>query len=79
MDVENVAPHYEITVQRWLARFRARSGSLDPERYDRRFIRMWEYYFGCCIAGCRASDSAVYQVLFTKAHSDPTRIPLHRV
>jgi hypothetical protein len=51
--------------------------TLDPNRYDAVFQRMWEYYLCCGIAAARASDAAVYQVLF---HNDRAGdIPLKRV
>src|SRR5215471_6717812 len=61
----------------WLARFQQKRSTLDPNRYDAVFQRMWEYYLSCGIAAARASDAAVYQVLF---HNDWSGdIPLKRV
>ncbi len=77
LDVENIVRHYGYTVSCWLERFRRNRHRLDRDRYDERFNRMWEYYFACGIAAARASDSAVYQVLFTKDCAAP--LPLHRV
>ena len=45
--------------------------------YDDRFVRMWEYYLGCGIAAAFASDSALFQVLFTNDLA--AEIPLCRV
>jgi len=77
LDVENIVRHYGHTVLRWLEEFRRNRHRLDRAKYDERFNRMWEYYFACGIAAARASDSAVYQVLFTKDCAAP--MPLHRV
>lgn len=77
LDVENIVRHYGYTVSRWLEQFRRNRHLLDRSKYDERFNRMWEYYFACGIAAARASDSAVYQVLFTKDCAAPMR--LHRV
>lgn len=66
VDVENIVRHYGYTVERWLENFRANAHRLDREKYDRRFVRMWEYYLSCGIAAAAWSDSAVYQVLFMK-------------
>jgi cyclopropane-fatty-acyl-phospholipid synthase len=77
LDVENMIRHYGFTVMRWLERFQRNRGKLHPERYDDRFVRMWEYYLGCGIAAAFASDAALYQVLFTNDLS--VEIPLHRV
>ena len=64
LDVENMVRHYGVTCERWLERFRAARARLDPARYDRRFQRMFEYYLSLCIAAARASDGALYQVLY---------------
>jgi cyclopropane-fatty-acyl-phospholipid synthase len=77
LDVENMTRHYAWTTRAWLARFRVNRHRLDPARYDEAFQRMWEYYLCCGVAGALASDAALYQVLFTRSHTDP--IPLHRV
>jgi cyclopropane-fatty-acyl-phospholipid synthase len=77
LDVENVVRHYALTALRWRERFRANRHGLDPERYDERFQRMWDYYLTCGIAAATASDAAVYQVLFARDYSAP--IPLQRV
>ena len=77
LDVENMIRHYGHTAARWLERFRAHRARLDPKRYDEAFQRMWEYYLSGAVAAARASDAALYQVLFTKDYAAPT--PLHRV
>lgn len=76
-DVENIVRHYDHTAARWLDRFGENRHRLDPKKYDARFQRMWEYYLSCAIAGARASDAALYQVLFMKDYAGP--MPLHRV
>ena len=76
-DVENMVRHYDFTAARWLDRFRENKHRLDQTKYDRRFQRMWEYYLSCAIAGARASNSALYQILFMKDYAAP--MPLHRV
>ncbi len=77
LDVENIVRHYAVTVERWLERFRSNRDKLAAGRHDEAFLRMWEYYLCCGIAAATASDSAVYQVLFTKDPAAP--IPLQRV
>jgi cyclopropane-fatty-acyl-phospholipid synthase len=77
LDVENIVRHYSYTVLGWLALFQENRSTLDSGRYDAVFQRMWEYYLSCGIAASRASDAAVYQVLF---HNDRSAdIPLNRV
>jgi cyclopropane-fatty-acyl-phospholipid synthase len=76
LDVENIAQHYAYTALHWLSRFRANRAGLSG-RYNETCLRMWEYFFHCAIAAAFASDSAVYQTLFS---ADPTaRPPLARV
>jgi len=77
LDVENMIRHYGFTAACWLERFRAHRGSLDPERYDEAFQRMWEFFLSGTVAAARASDAALFQVLFAKDYAAP--MPLHRV
>lgn len=77
VDVENMVRHYALTARRWLEAFRKGADKLDPTKYDDTFRRMWEYYLACGIAGMTASDSALYQVLFTKDYA--ADLLLHRV
>jgi cyclopropane-fatty-acyl-phospholipid synthase len=79
LDVENMKPHYALTLAAWLSRFRAGrdGGLLDAKRYDEVFCRMWEYYLCCGIAASRASDGALWQIVY---HNDRTApLPLARV
>lgn len=77
LDVENMIRHYGLTIERWRDRFRQNAAGLDPVKYDARFRRMWEYYLCAGIAAARASDSALYQVLFTNDRAGER--PLRRV
>ncbi|HUA03954.1 MAG TPA: class I SAM-dependent methyltransferase [Solirubrobacteraceae bacterium] len=77
LDVENMIRHYAVTALRWLERFRAEGHSLDPARYDETFHRMWEYWLAAGVAAARASDGALYQVLFHNDRAAP--IPFVRV
>lgn len=77
LDVENMVRHYGYTAARWLEKFRAAKPRLDPARYDESFQRMWEFYLCEGVAAARASDGALYQVLFAKDYAAP--LPLQRV
>ena len=77
LDVENMVRHYGHTAARWLEKFRAAKARLDIKRYDESFQRMWEFYLSGGVAAARASNGALYQVLFTKDYAAP--IPLKRV
>lgn len=77
LDVENMRGHYSPTTAAWLAKFRANRHTLDPKKYDGPFLRMWEYYLALGVAGARATEGAIFQVLFTKNYRRD--LPLHRV
>lgn len=77
LDVENMIRHYHYTAKGWLKNFRANRARLDSKRYDETFQRMWEFYLSAAVAAAKASDAALYQVLFTKDYTSP--MPLHRV
>lgn len=64
LDVENLVRHYAVTCMRWLENFRRTQGELDQDRFPERFQRMIEYYLCLCVAAARASDGALYQVLY---------------
>ena len=77
LDVENMVRHYAVTALRWLERFRENRHTLDASRYDETFCRMWEYWLAAGVAAARASDGALYQVLFHNDRAAP--IPFVRV
>jgi cyclopropane-fatty-acyl-phospholipid synthase len=77
VDVENLIRHYALTLDGWLANFRANRARLDRTRYDERFQRMWEFYLSLARAAAVSAEVALYQVLFTDDAAAP--IPLHRV
>lgn len=65
--VEDLSPHYALTLRAWRQRFLSR---VDDVRalggYDERFIRLWEYYLAYCEAGFSERCTGVVQVLLTK-------------
>lgn len=75
LDVENMVRHYGFTARHWLHNFRKNRSGLS--RYSASFLNMFEYYLACCVAAARASDAALYQVLFMKNYMG--NIPLRRV
>jgi cyclopropane-fatty-acyl-phospholipid synthase len=77
VDVENLIRHYALTLDGWLANFRAHRSRLDRARYPERFQRMWEFYLSLARAAAMAAEVALYQVLFTDDAAAP--FPLHRV
>jgi Cyclopropane fatty acid synthase and related methyltransferases len=77
LDVENLVAHYGPTLRAWTNDFMSNSARLDPNRYDDRFKRMWQYYLECSAAVAFASAGALYQVLFARNY--PAQRPLQRI
>lgn len=48
--VENIAPHYAMTLRHWNDNFQAEAKSYAEQKYGDRFCRMWEYYLLSCAA-----------------------------
>jgi cyclopropane-fatty-acyl-phospholipid synthase len=64
-DVEILQLHYAETLKKWRERFLAHRE--EAERlYDRRFVRMWEFYLACSEMAFRASDMVVFQIQMSK-------------
>ena len=49
-DVENIAGHYERTLQQWRVRFESAAGEISRMGFDRSVQRKWVYYFSVCEA-----------------------------
>jgi cyclopropane-fatty-acyl-phospholipid synthase len=65
--VEDLSPHYALTLRAWRQRFLARvEDVLALGGYDERFIRLWDYYLAYCEAGFSERCTGVVQVLLTK-------------
>ena len=64
-DVEILQLHYAETLKAWRERFLAHRE--DVERlYDRRFVRMWEFYLASSEMAFRESDLVVFQIQMAK-------------
>ena len=64
-DVEILQLHYAETLRAWRERFLAHRD--EAERlYDRRFVRMWEFYLACSEMAFREGDMVVFQVQMAK-------------
>jgi cyclopropane-fatty-acyl-phospholipid synthase len=74
-DVENLRPHYALTLQHWLARFE-RQADWVAKRYDERFVRTWRLYLASSIAAFRAGSCQLFQLLFERAGQ--SSLPLTR-
>ncbi|WP_052668262.1 SAM-dependent methyltransferase [Nitriliruptor alkaliphilus] len=45
---ENIGVHYAETLRRWRERFMGNVEQVEQLGFDRRFVRMWEFYFAYC-------------------------------
>jgi cyclopropane-fatty-acyl-phospholipid synthase len=61
-DVENLAPHYRMTLDDWSERFE-QCVPLVRERFGERFVRMWRLYLRASSAAFREGVVEVHQIL----------------
>jgi cyclopropane-fatty-acyl-phospholipid synthase len=74
-DVENLRPHYALTLDRWRERFERHAQEIES-LYDARFVRMWRLFLASSAAGFRYLDTRVHQIVFTNGVS--AEVPLTR-
>ncbi len=75
VDVENLRPHYALTLDRWWERFKEHVDEI-RRMYDERFVRMWRLFLLSSAAGFRYGDTRVFQILFSHGATD--ELPLTR-
>lgn len=66
-DVENLGPHYRLTLDRWSERFEQNVERITA-MYDERFVRMWRLYLRGCSAAFREGTMDVHQILVSKGN-----------
>jgi cyclopropane-fatty-acyl-phospholipid synthase len=66
IDVENLRPHYALTLRHWLNRFEEARGRVGA-RYDEAFVRAWRLYLSGSLAAFNTGQLQLFQVLFTRA------------
>jgi len=64
-DVEILQLHYAETLKAWRERFLAHREEVE-QLYDRRFVRMWEFYLASSEMAFRESDMVVFQIQAAK-------------
>lgn len=74
-DVENLAPHYRLTLDHWSERFE-RVVPKVLEQFDERFVRMWRLYLRTSSAAFREGAVEVHQILVSRGQ--PDGLPLTR-
>jgi cyclopropane-fatty-acyl-phospholipid synthase len=75
LDLENIRPHYSLTLRDWLARYEAAADRVRA-MFDERFVRMWRLYLAGSVAGFESGTLQLFQVLFAPAENH--RVPLTR-
>jgi cyclopropane-fatty-acyl-phospholipid synthase len=63
LDVENLRPHYALTLHHWLDRFELARDAVRA-MYDERFVRMWRLYLAGSKAAFVGGELQLFQVLF---------------
>jgi cyclopropane-fatty-acyl-phospholipid synthase len=61
-----MGPNYDKTLLAWYANFKKSYPTLDHDKYDERFKRMWEYYLLICAGAFRARRNQLWQVVYSK-------------
>jgi cyclopropane-fatty-acyl-phospholipid synthase len=65
LDVENLRPHYALTLEHWLKRFEENRDRV-RELYDDAFVRLWRFYLAGSIAAFKTGDLQLFQILFNR-------------
>ena len=69
VDVENLRPHYALTLRHWRARFERCTEDV-ARQFDQRFVRTWRLYLAGAEAGFTSGDLQLFQVVFGRATDD---------
>lgn len=64
-DVENLRPHYALTLRHWLERFERHSDEI-ARMFDPAFVRAWRVYLSGSAAAFTGGDMQLLQVLFQR-------------
>ena len=75
LDVENLRPHYQRTLEAWLERFELSSEQVS-NMFGPEFVRMWRLYLAGAVAAFRAGTLQLFQVVFARTACQ--RIPWTR-
>jgi cyclopropane-fatty-acyl-phospholipid synthase len=67
--VDNIGYDYARTLREWRQRFHARQAEVLALGFDRRFIRMWDYYLSYCEAGFEGRILSNLQLVLTRPNN----------
>lgn len=75
LDVENLRPHYALTLDEWRRRFESHKSAV-IKKFDERFYRMWRFYLAGSSGGFRYGELDLTQVVFSNGINN--ELPLTR-
>lgn len=64
--LDDITPHYVLTLQRWRKRFLDRADAIRARGFDQRFVRMWAFYLAYCEAGFSERKTTCAQMLLAR-------------
>ena len=71
IDLEDIGPHYAMTLHHWHDRFSARLGEVRKLGYPDAFIRMWQFYLRYCESAFRERAIGDVQMLIMRPGARP--------
>jgi cyclopropane-fatty-acyl-phospholipid synthase len=66
IDLEDLTPHYALTLQHWRRAFHESLDAVRALGYEERFVRMWDYYLAYCAGGFSEHFTGLLQLLYTR-------------
>jgi cyclopropane-fatty-acyl-phospholipid synthase len=70
LDVENLRPHYAVTLEHWRRRFDDAADRV-AAMFDDTFVRAWRLYLAGSQAAFTTGTMQLFQVVFARGASDP--------
>jgi cyclopropane-fatty-acyl-phospholipid synthase len=67
--MEDIGIHYALTLKQWRQRFLDHREDVRQLGFDKRFLRMWEYYLASCEATFSERQTGNVQFVLTKVHN----------
>ena len=78
-DLEDIGPHYALTLAHWRRTFLSRLDAVRSLGFDDRFIRTWDYYLAACEAYFATRRLGTVQLVLTRpGNSSLQGVPLRR-
>jgi cyclopropane-fatty-acyl-phospholipid synthase len=66
IDLEDLTPHYVLTLRQWRRAFHAEFDTVRALGHDERFLRMWDYYLAYCEGGFSEHFTGLLQLLYAR-------------